>query len=174
MPASARALVESQYLGWITSRVASGLPPFHNTNLATSPFVAWIESLGMFSERFFFFSRRHAPGLTAVALRQAFFEDELSASPLLKTTNLTGYQQVGNLDAAGRVVPVLTKDNVEGALYGAIFLDFARRVGLREAVGRYLNSGDNNVFTFDDFRNLIIGETDFDTDISQLANTWGL
>jgi hypothetical protein len=174
MPATTRASVETQYLAWITSRVASGLPPFHNTNLATTPFVAWIESLGIFSERFFFFSRRRTPPLTGVDLRQAFFRDELSASPLLQTTNLTGYSQVGKLDAAGNVVPDLTQDNVEGALYGAIFLDFARRVGLREAVGRYMNSGDNSVLTFDDFRNLIINEADFDNDIVQVANTWGL
>jgi hypothetical protein len=136
--------------------------------------VAWIESLGVFSERFFFFSLRHSPPLTGVALRQAFFRDELSKTPLLQTTNLTGYSQVGTLDAAGNVVPGLSADNVEGAVYGAIFLDFARRVGLREAVGRYLNSADDSVLQFDDFRNLIINETDFDNDIIQVANTWGL
>jgi len=174
MPTATRASVEAQYLGWLANRVASGLPPFHNTNLATTPFVAWIESLGLFSERFFFFSNRRTPPLTGVALRQAFFRDELSAALLLQRTNLTGYSQVGSLDAAGNVVPALTGDNVEGAIYGAIFLDFARRVGLREAVGRYLNSSDNNVLTFDDFRNLIINETDFDNDITQVANTWGL
>jgi hypothetical protein len=174
MPATTRASVEAQYLQWITSRIASGLPPFHNTTLATTPFVAWIESLGIFSERFFFFSLRRTPPLTGVDLRKAFFRDELSAAPLLQTTNLTGYSQVGKLNAAGNVVPALTNDNVEGALYGAIFLDFARRVGLREAVGRYLGSSDDNVLAFDDFRNLIIDETDFDNDIIQVANTWGL
>jgi hypothetical protein len=174
MPATTRTSVEAQYLGWITGRVASGLPPFHNTNLATTPFVAWIESLGIFSERFFFFSSRRTPQLTGDALRQAFFRDELSAAPLLQTTSLTGYSQVGTLNAAGNVVPALTGDNIEGALYGAIFLDFARRVGLREAVGRYLNSSDDSVLVFDDFRNLIITETDFDNDITQVANTWGL
>ena len=62
--------------------------------------------------------------------------------------------------------------NVEGAVYGAVFLDFARRPGLREAVGRYLNSADNNVLTFDDLHNLIIDETDFDDDIREVRNTW--
>ncbi|MCE7976526.1 MAG: hypothetical protein DYH03_05060 [Nitrospira sp. NTP1] len=145
MPRATRASVEAQYLVWITNRIASGLPPFHNTNLATTPFIAWIESLGIFSERFFFFSLRRTPPLTGAALRQAFFRDELSAAPLLQTTSLTGYSQVGTLNGAGNVVPALTGDNVEGAIYGSIFLDFARRVGLREAVGRYLNSADNNV-----------------------------
>ncbi|MGV0029459.1 hypothetical protein [Phormidesmis priestleyi] len=139
MPLTTRASVETQYMGWITSRVASGLPPFHNTNLATTSFVAWIESLGIFSERFFFFSRKHIPQLTGVVLRQEFFRDELSAAPLLQ--NLTGYSQAATLNA-GNVVPAFTGDNVEGALYGAIFLDFARRRGLGEAVGRYLNSSD--------------------------------
>jgi hypothetical protein len=172
MPITTRASVEVQYLTWITTRIASGLPPFHNTNLATTPFVAWIECLGIFSERFFFFSRRRIPPLTGNALRQAFVNDELSGTPLLQATNLTGYSQVGSVNAAGNVVPALTGDNVEGALYGGIFLDFARRTTLRDAVELYLNSG--NVLTFDDFRNLIINATGFGNAIIQVANTWGL
>jgi hypothetical protein len=174
MPLTTRTSVETQYLGWITSRIASGLPPFHNTNLATIPFVAWIESLGIFSERFFFFSKLLTPPLTGTALRQAFFRDELSAAPLLRTANISGYRQAGTLDTSGNIVPAFTGDDVEGALYGAIFLDFARRRGLGEAVGRYLNSSDNSVLVFNDFRNLIITETEFDNDITQVANTWGL
>jgi hypothetical protein len=173
MPGATRTSVEAQYLGWITSRIAASLPPFHNTTLTTTKFVAWIESLGIFSERFFFFSRRRTPQLADVALRQAFFRDELSTQPLLQTTNLTDYSQVGSLNA-GNVVPDLTSDDVEGAIYGGVFLDFARRVGLREVVGRYLTSSDDSVLQFDDFRNLIINETDFDSDITQVANTWGL
>jgi len=171
MSAVTRASVEAQYLGWITSRIASGLPPFHNTDLATSPFVAWIEALGLFSERFFFFRQRHSPPLIGVALRQAFFRDELSSKPLLKSTALTGYRPAGVIQS-GKLVPALTGENVEGAVYGAVFLDFARRVGLREAVGRYLRSSTENVLRFDDFRNLIINETDFDSDIIEVANTW--
>lgn len=174
MPLTTRTSVETQYLGWLTSRVASGLPPFHNTHLATTPFVAWIEALGIFSERFFFFKKRRTPPLTGVDLRQAFFKDELSTEPLLEAADPNRYRKVGTLNAAGTVVPAFTGDNVEGAIYGAIFLDFARRRGLGEAVGRYLNSNDNSVLIFDDFRNLIINETDFDNDITQVANTWGL
>jgi hypothetical protein len=174
-----RRSVEVQYMGWITERIASGLPPFHNTAIATTPFVAWIESLGMFSERFFFFRNRLNPPRSGLAERRAFPLDELAAEPLLQSTGLTGYSQVGHLDTAGNVVPDVTADNVEGAVYGAIFLDFARRVGLRNAVDQYLNSMDNNVLTFDDFRNLIITEdqnTDppraFGSEIIQAANTW--
>jgi hypothetical protein len=175
MSAGTRASVQTQYLGWLANRVAAGLPPFHNTTLSTTPFVAWIECLGIFSERFFFFSQRTNPPLTDVPLRQAFFRDELSANPLLQATRLTGYSQIASLDASGRnVVPSLTGEYVEGAIYGAIFLDFARRVGLREVVGRYLTSSNHNVLQFDDFRNLIINTTNFDNHIIAVANTWGL
>ena len=173
MPPATRASVEGQYLAWITSQLAGGLPPFHNTNIATTPFVAWIEALGLFSERFFFFATRRNPPLTGVDLRQAFFRDELSAAPLLETTGLTGYRAVGKLNG-NTVVPALTGDNVEGAVYGAIFVDLARRRGLREAVGLYIGSSDNSVLSFDAFRNLVINETDFDGDIIAVANTWGL
>ena len=117
MPSATRASVEGQYLAWITSQLAAGLPPFHNTSIATTPFVAWIEALGLFSERFFFFARRCTPPLTGVDLRQAFFRDELSAAPLLQTTGLTGYLVAGSLNGSV-VVPALTGDNVEGAVYG--------------------------------------------------------
>jgi hypothetical protein len=173
MPATTRASVEAQYLAWITSRVAAGLRPFHNTATATTPFVAWVEALGIFSERFFFFARRQTPPLTDVQLRQAFFRDELSATPLLQSTALTGYSQVATLNGSG-VEPALTGDNVEGAVYGAIFVDLARRAGLRESVGQYMGSSDNSVLNFDDFRNLLINETDLDPDVIAVANTWGL
>lgn len=176
-----RRSVEVQYMGWITGRIASGLPPFHNTDIATTPFVAWIESLGLFSERFFFFRNRLNPPLSGLGERRAFPLDELATVPLLEATNLTGFSQVGHLDTAGNVVPDVTEDNVEGAVYGAIFLDFARRVGLRNAVDQYLRSSDNNVLTFDDFRNLIITEDAatnppraFGSEITQAANTWRL
>jgi hypothetical protein len=174
MSSSLRASVETQYITWLSSRIAAGLPPFHNTTLATSQFIAWIEAFGVFSERFFFFSRRRVPSITGVALRQAFFRDELSASPLLDTTNLSGYTQVGRLDRTGVIIPALMGDDVEGAIYGAIFLDFARRVGLQGVGSRYLASGTGNVLQFDDFRNWIIRETNSDNDIIRVANTWGM
>ena len=174
LPAATRALVEAQYLGWITTRLATGQQPFHNTNAATTPFVAWIECLGIFSENFFFFRHRRTPPLSGDALQQAFVADELSHQSLLQTTGLTDYSRVGSVNAAGAVVPALTGDNVEGALYGAIFLDFARRTSLSDAVELLLKSADTNVLAFDDFRNLLANDPAFGSDIIAVANTWGL
>ncbi len=174
LPAATRALVEAQYLGWITTRLATGQQPFHNTNAATTPFVAWIECLGIFSENFFFFRHRRTPALSGSALQQAFVADELSLQSLLQTTGLTGYSRVGRVNAAGAVVPALTGDNVEGALYGAIFLDFARRTSLSDAVDLLLKSADSSVLAFDDFRNLLANDPAFGSAILAVANTWGL
>jgi hypothetical protein len=170
MPAPMRSSVEAQYLAWIIERLAADQPPFHNVNLVTTRFIAWIESLGLFGERLFFFSLRN-PQLTGSALRRAFFRDELSATPSLQGINLSGYQQVGEL-VSGSVQPRFTGNEVEGAVYGALFLDLARRLGLREAAGLYLDSVEDSVLNFDDFHNLLIRQTDFDDDIVEVRNTW--
>lgn len=168
MSGTTRASVEAQYLAWLSGRVTAGLPAFHNTMLATTPFIAWVEAFGLFAERFYRFSVGAGAQLEGAERRRAFFRDELSSNRSL------GGAQVGKVDETGSVEPIARGDNVEGAVYGAIFLDFARRVGLREAVGQFLGSASENVLRFDDFRNLIITETDFDADIVAVANTWGL
>jgi hypothetical protein len=173
LPANVRVAAEARYAGWIAGRVANGQPPFHNTTLATDPFVAYIEALGLFSERFFFFAKRVRPDLSGAQLRQAFFRDELSANPALGSgpASLQRYTQVGRLNGTGNVAPTLTGDDVEGAVYGAIFLDFARREGLREAVGHVMRS---KALEFDDWRNFVIRNTALDNSVTAVANAWGL
>jgi hypothetical protein len=167
MSATTRASAEGQYLAWLAGRVAAGLPAFHNTALVTNPFIAWIEAFGLFAERFYAFSVGAGSDVQGAERRRAFFRDELSSNPSL------GGTQVGKL-VDGNVAPQLTGDNVEGAVYGAVFLDFARRAGLREAVGRFLGSAAENVLRFDDFRNLLVTETDLDGDVLAVSSTWGL
>jgi hypothetical protein len=93
MPSSLRSLLEAQYSAWLAERLAVGLPPLHNTTAATTPFIAWIESIGLFGERFFAFAKRIDPPRSGVSLRQAFFRNELSSDPLLVGVGLEGYVQ---------------------------------------------------------------------------------
>lgn len=177
MPSLPRVATQARYLQWLGERVGAGLPPFHNTDLVTTPFIAWVESLGIFSERFFVFSRRQQSSITGAALRDSFLRDELADASLLR--DMTDYFKVASLDADGNVIPALEQEDVEGAIYGALFLDFARRVGLREVVGRYLNSVRDHILQFDDFRNLITNDdrsnnTDLRDPIREVANTWNL
>ena len=162
LPDAMRPAVEARYGAFIADRLANGQSAFHGTTMSTDPFVAFIEALGLFSERFFLFAKQVRPGISGQGWRQAFFRDELGASPALRSLQ-DDYVQVGRL-SSGRIVPTrgITGDRVEGAVYGALFLDFARRRGLREAVGRYLES---RALEFRDFRNFIVGQTDFDSDI---------
>lgn len=169
LPDNLRAVAETRYAGYLAERLASGQSAFHDTMLATDPTMAFIEALGLFSERFFLFAKRVQPDLNGQDLRQAFYRDELSATPSLSAIQ-PGYIQVGRL-TSGRIAPTrgVTGDRVEGAVYGAIFLDFARRQGLREAVGRFLGS---DALEFRDFRNFIITQTDFDAAIQATSDTW--
>jgi len=132
--------------------------------------VAFIEAVGIFSERFFFFKKRIAPNLNDVQLRQAFFNNELHQQDL--ATNTRHYVSVGR-QTGTTVTPDLTGNNVEGAVYGAIYLDFARRVGLREAVGLVLES---NATSFSEFRNFVRGKGDSNltSAINAVRNTWGM
>jgi hypothetical protein len=107
--------------------------------------------------------------------------------PLLKTSYLArqclriifapDYVQVGSLNASGGIVPAsgLTGDNVEGALYGGIFLDYAKRTSMAVAMGEYLSSSRHNVLTFDEFSSYVVSiNTNNANELMHAATTWGL
>ena len=173
MNPTTRLTFETGYLAFLAGQVTTGGSPFHDVDLPTDQLVAFIEAAGIFSERFFFFAQRVRPDLTGVPLRQAFFRDELSSNPGLPGVLIDEYVQVGQYDNTGTVNPALTGNTVEGAVYGGIYLDFASRVGLREAVGLVL---DSNATTFRDFRTSVEGRGNaaLTTAITQVAATWGL
>ena len=145
LAASTRVSIEAQYLGFILSNLSN---PFHGVTRQTTPFVAFIEAAGIFSERFFFFSKRVEPTLSGVALRSAFFQDELGPQRLCDVL-VDPYVNVGTRDNTGLVIPNFQGNDIEGAVYGAIYLDFASRIGLWNAVGLVLES---NATNFDEFK----------------------
>jgi len=166
---STRISIETQNIGFILTHISN---PYHKVTLQTTPFVAFIEAVGIFSERCFAFKKQVEPSLSGVALRKAFFRDELGAQRL-NSVLIDSYDNVGKKDNAGRVQPNLTGNDVEGAIYGAIYLDFASRVGLKEAVGLVL---DSNSTDFADFKQHVEGRGDpaWRSAIRAVARTWGL
>jgi hypothetical protein len=169
MAAATRVSIEGQYIGFILSHVDR---PFHQVDLKTTPFVAFIEAVGVFSERFFAFSKMVEPNLAGVALRKAFFQDELG-SQRLSGVLVDPYVNVGVRDNRGRIQPNLEHDDFEGAVYGAVYLDFASRVGLREAVGLVL---DSNATSFAEFKQHVEGRGNrsWRNAIRAAATTWGM
>ena len=148
---STRANYEAQYIGFLATHLAD---PTHDVEKTTTPFVAFIEAVGIFSERFFFFKKLVRPDLDGVQLRQAFFKDELDHQSLATGPNhLRVYIPVGSR-AGGVITPVRRGSSVEGTIYGAIYLDFANRVGLREAVGLVLES---QATSFQEFHTYVAG-----------------
>jgi hypothetical protein len=162
-----RANFEVQYIGFLATHATNA---FHNVNKKTTPFVAFVEAVGIFSERFFFFKKLVRPELDGVALRQAFFEDELDHRTL--QSRLHVYIPVGTR-TNGVITPALQGNAVEGAVYGAIYLDFARRVGLRDAVGLVIDSQATN---FDEFHTYVAGRGNATwlNALNQVRGTWGL
>lgn len=176
--ASTRALFETGYL----ASLAVG-PTHHDFNQVTKPLVAFIEAAGIFSERFFFFAKLVAPAnLSGADLRRAFFNDELSANrhlpgvlvdPCPRSAILNGNTVVPSLPQPPAATPPVTRASVEGAVYGAIYLHFARRVGLQEAVGLVI---DSNATTFGEFQTYVQGRGNntWTTAIDAVALTWGM
>jgi hypothetical protein len=170
--ATTRAHFETGYLAALAGAALTGGSVFHDFDQTTSPLVAYIEAAGIFSERFFFFAKLVEPTLTGVALRQAFFRDELAAVRSLPSVLVDDGPRAGRL-AAGTITPSQTGPDVEGAVYGAIYLDFARRVGLREAVGLVL---DSNALSFAQLQTYVQGRgnPEWTAAIDAVAATWAM
>lgn len=160
-----RNRIQTDYLGWLILDGAGGGTATHSPGTRTSPMISYIEALDLFSTRFAEFVRMRLQGNRSTLLRpmtmttqyrRDFLDDELSGNPRI------GNEPIGpiaTLDAARNIVPnpqLIGRADDEGAIYGCIFLDFARRAGLRTAVNAYLMSAaDNGALTFGQYKTWI-------------------
>jgi hypothetical protein len=102
-------------------------------------------------------------------IRQDFVTSELSGSPV------TGVN-VATLDG-GTIVPnpTFSGSDDEGSVYGCIFVDFARRVGLRTAVNAFLQSASAGALTFGEYKTFIADTRPQNLqDLEEAQLTWGL
>lgn len=174
-----RDRMQNTYLGWILSDIANGGDGLHFMGKRTSPEVAFIEALDHFSHRFAEYVREAVQGGTSTLLRQQvitpqirqdFFRRELSGSPVLGPV-------VATFDSRSRIVPnaAFNGGDDEGSVYGCIFIDFARRVGLLTAVNAYLRSAADGVLTFGAFRSWIRDNASAHlAQLDQARRTWDL
>ncbi len=176
---AARGTIQNDYVGWIATDIANGGAGTHTIGGRTSPKVAYIEALDHFASRFAEHVRVNVQGGASTLLsqqtitpqiRQSFLDAEAAGTP-------ADGPPVCTLDAAGNVVPGagLNGSDDEGSVFGCIFVDFARRAGLRTAVNAYLRSASSGATTFGQYRNWIRdNRPQHLTAIDAARNTWGL
>jgi hypothetical protein len=177
-----RNKIEVDYLAWLAGQIPSG--DFgHDTTKRTIPMVAYVEAASIFSERFFFFRKRVEPSLTGNRLYKAFVEDELSEAPRLgdklRATILDRdgnerkrYVQIARRNERGSIDPQVTTGNdVEGSVYGAIYLDLASEIGLKAVVEGVLASNASN---FDEFATYMDTTQPMGRTISFIRQRWAM
>lgn len=164
-----RATFEAGFLGFLVGQATTGGGVTHDFEVQTNPMVAYIEAVGFFSDRFFAFAKLRSD-LQGANLRREFFRNELSGARLLPGP------EAAQLDGT-RVVPStvgaveLVGPNIEGAIYGALFLDMARRVGLKAVVELVLAS---NATDFSSFRIYVSGRgnDNWTSAVEAVTETW--
>jgi len=158
--------IQNRYLGWLVGQVVMGDNATHDLGIETIPLVAFLESLDHFSSRFFRFFLDHPNDAIDTTFRNNFILSELSSGTFC---NFTGDLHTGTVTR-----PKFTGTSVEGAVYSAIFLDFARRpgVGLKTAVNAFFRS---KALTFGEYKSWIINnKPDLKSAINAVSRTWGL
>ncbi len=172
-----REKLQNDYIGWIASDIANGGDGSHSMGKRTNPMVAYVEALDHFSGRFAEFVRTTVPGGSTLEhpamttqMRADFLASEVSGAPI------TGIP-AATLDAAGNIVPntMFNGSDDEGSVYGCIFVDFARRVGLRTAVNAYLRSASSSAMTFGGYKSWIKKNSHQHlAELEAAQQTWGL
>ncbi|VEH41208.1 Uncharacterised protein [Kocuria rosea] len=167
-----RGKAQDKYLEFIVSEVAAGRPGTHAFSQRTSAIVAFIEALDHYGERFCEFIRArggHNNPVSPVKVTQAIERDFLDAewsvltrpasspavskkfSPAPPAPPADAAERTRRRNASTRTgrTPNVQGGDVEGAVYAAIFVDFARSVGLGRAVSIFLEA---NALTFGEYR----------------------
>jgi hypothetical protein len=182
LTAAQRGRAQDEYADFILSSPLSGVGPFHSFNARTTPEVAYIEAGGFFAENFMEFMRARQPGASTLVRPEEITESiqaEFVASEWARLTSrspfLTAVSALPSLVTRiprflgpvgapsppprfpllrNRILlrPTVTGGDVEGAIYGAIFVDFAATVGLDFAASSYFAA---NAITFGEYRTFI-------------------
>lgn len=132
MPRRWRIWIETRYAGWIAGQLARGRDGGHSAEAVTSPLVAWLESFGLFAERYWRFAQHHRGSATDT--QQSFVEHEMQLSPVTSPEARGDRQQ-----------------HSEGVVYRQVFVEYASRTSLATAVSLYLLSGTRGVTSYAGF-----------------------
>ncbi|MGH6848615.1 MAG: hypothetical protein ACREC0_14635 [Methylocella sp.] len=168
-----RGRAQDKYLEFILASPISGVGPFHDFTMRTTPEVAYIEAAGWFSELFMEFMRARQGGGSTLVRPEPITSEihaEFVASEWLRVTEsffriITSsvlrpwWPTPAAVPRFSRPIiyrgvrrPTVTGGDKEGAVYSAIFVDFAGLVGLDFAASTYFEA---NALNFGEYRNFV-------------------
>ena len=157
-----RGDVELNYAKFLIGDALAGGRAHHGFNIQTTPMVAYIEAFGLFSERFARYQTSSAA--EGAALHTAFVQAELQRPDTARIVT-----------SNAPVQPAFMRDDVEGAVYGAIFVHFASLTTLATAVEAFYRS---EAVTFDGYHRWIhanMGQVQATLSaIDEVKSTWGM
>lgn len=180
-----RHSITINYPKWIIADVLAGIDEergTHNLTKDTDPLVAFVEAFDYFAKRLDWFMRNN-PLQSGPGLRNAFILSELRRTRLTDRDNritvfgrLTGPLSTGTFDPRAEFLTSGSRSatSIEGTIYAALFLDFARRpgVGLRTVVQLFIQS---KALSFGEFRTWVnSNRPQFRSMLDQVCLTWTL
>jgi hypothetical protein len=177
-----RHSITINYPKWIIADALAGGGGTHNLTKDTDPLVAFVEAFDHFAHRLDRFMREN-PQQNGPALRNAFIRRQLERRVRDNGNNLipefgrlTGPLSTGTFvpNAAFLTSGSRSATSIEGTIYAALFLDFARRpgVGLRTVVQLFIQS---KALSFGEFRTWVNNNRpQFESTLDQVCLTWTL
>jgi hypothetical protein len=139
----------------------------HELDKITDPTVAFVEALDHFATEFTIFRIRFPSVASGSAARRAFIEDQLARDVV---GTISGPLETGTITPKAGIAG----SSIEGAVYGAIFLDLARRtrIGLSRAVRAFF---DSKATTFGQFRTWVdANRPEMTPALDEVSTTWNM
>jgi hypothetical protein len=191
-----RGRVQDEYVDFILSDVVAGGTGGHSFDARTTPEVAYIEAADWFGQNFLEFMRARQGGTSTLvtpepitpAIQAEFVTSEWirltrPLIPRIRADVVLGFPPAPGapprilrplrFNLARRTArPSVTGGDVEGAVYAAIFVDFASFVGLDFAASAYFEA---NALTFGQYREFIEREHPEHSEALETVRAfWGL
>jgi hypothetical protein len=173
-----RHSITIDYPKWLIIDNLAGGGGTHNLTKDTDPLVAFVEAFDHFAHNLDKFTRNN-PQLRDAVLRNAFIRSELQR---VDSNNNPVFGRLTGPLSTGTFVPnaifltsgARSATSIEGTIYAAVFLDFARRrgVGLRTVVRLFIQS---KALSFGEFRTWInSNRPEFRSTLDHICQAWTL
>lgn len=151
LPGHIRHQARNTYFGWIITNLHD---PTHRFSKKTTPFIAFIECIGIFADLYYKYATDSKNrNKTVSELQKGFIKEQKDSF------NYRNYKG----------------SDIEGAVFGGIFVDFADRVGFDLAIGEFFMCRE---LSFDGYRKQVRKSNRFSAsqkgELDDVARDWGL